>query len=79
MISDVSPPRESFVWIWLPGSTEPVVAGRVRADGGQFVFNYGRSFLARKDAILVYAPELPLRAGAITPEPLKVAGRGRRT
>jgi serine/threonine-protein kinase HipA len=29
------------------------------------VFNYGRSYLARSDAIAIYAPELPLQAGAI--------------
>ena len=45
------------------------MAGRVRADGGQFVFNYGRSYLARKDAIPIHAPELPLRPGTIAPEP----------
>ena len=69
MISNASPPRESFVWIWLPGSIEPVVAGRVRADGGRLIFNYGRSYLASKDAIPIYAPELPLRAGVFAPEP----------
>ena len=69
MISDASPPRECFVWIWLPGRVEPVVAGRIRADDGQFAFNYGRSYLDRKDAIPIYEPELPLTAGAIAPEP----------
>ena len=70
MISSPSPPREAFVWIWLPGRTEPVVAGRVRlVDGGQYIFNYGRSYLARKDAIAIYAPELPLEPGEIAPEP----------
>ena len=69
MTSDRSTPREAFVWIWLPGATEPVVAGRLRAEGERFVFNYGRSWLARKDAFPIYAPELPLRAGPIPPEP----------
>jgi serine/threonine-protein kinase HipA len=23
---------EAFIWIWLPGKTEPVVAGRLEAD-----------------------------------------------
>ena len=69
MISDASPPRECFVWIWLPGWTEPVVAGRIQADNGQFAFNYGRSYLDRKDAIPIYEPELPLTAGAVAPEP----------
>ena len=69
MTSDASRPREAFVWIWLPGRTEPVVAGRIHAEEDHFVFTYGRSYLARDDAIPVYAPELPLRRGAIVPEP----------
>ena len=69
MTSDTTRPREAFVWIWLPGRTAPVVAGRVHAEDDHFVFTYGRSYLARDDAIPVYAPELPLRSGAIVPEP----------
>lgn len=57
---------EAFVWIWLPGATQPVVAGRLaRARDGRLTFNYGQSYLARADAIAIYDPELPLRAGAI--------------
>lgn len=55
----------AFVWIWLPGATEPVVAGRLDQDGEQLTFNYGRSYLAREDAIAIYEPELPLRAGRL--------------
>ena len=69
MISDAPRPREAFVWIWMPGRTAPVVAGRIHAEDDHFVFTYGRSYLARDDAIPVYAPELPLRTGAIVPEP----------
>lgn len=69
MTSDPFRPREAFVWIWLPGKTSPVVAGRVQAEGNRFLFTYGRSYLAREDAIPVYAPELPLRPGPIEPEP----------
>jgi serine/threonine-protein kinase HipA len=42
-----------------------VVAGRIARDGGNFLFNYGRSYLARKDAISLYEPELPLRRGVL--------------
>ena len=69
MTFDTSRPREAFVWIWLPGRTAPVVAGRTHAEDDHFVFTYGRSYLARDDAISVYAPELPLRRGAFVPEP----------
>jgi serine/threonine-protein kinase HipA len=57
---------EAFVWIWLPGETEPVVAGRLAAEGDQLLFNYGKSYLARENAIAIYAPELPLQAGEIS-------------
>jgi serine/threonine-protein kinase HipA len=56
---------EAYVWIWLPGDTEPVVAGLLARSGNQLLFNYGRSYLARKEAIPIYEPELPLRAGAL--------------
>ena len=69
MTSDAAPPREAFVWIWLPGRTEPVVAGRIQAEGSRYVFNYGRSYLSRPEAIPIHLPELPLRPGAIEPEP----------
>lgn len=61
--------KEAFVWIWLPQQTEPVVAGRLEADNGSILFNYGKSYLERiKDqppAIPIYEPELPLQAGAL--------------
>lgn len=66
---------EAYVWVWLPGATEPVVAGRVYRDGANLSFNYGRSYLERDDAIPLYLPELPLKAGAIPPDPdLSMAG-----
>ena len=60
---------ESYVWIWLPGATEPIVAGLLSRDKGRLIFNYGRSYLERKDAIPIHEPELPLIGGAILPEP----------
>jgi serine/threonine-protein kinase HipA len=61
--------KEAFVWIWLPDETEPIVAGRLEADNGNVLFNYGRSYLDRtidsKPAIAIYEPELPLRAGLL--------------
>lgn len=67
--------EEAYVWAWLPGATEPVVAGRLAQDGENLIFNYGRSYLALEGAIPLYVPELPLRARAITPAPgLTMAG-----
>lgn len=72
--------RHAFVWVWLPGATAPVVAGRVvdaatRGGPEHLVFAYGQSYLARADAIAIFTPELPLRAGAIEPRgQLSLAG-----
>lgn len=40
----------AFVWTWLPGAVEPVVAGRIDDVDGELVFTYGRSYLARPEA-----------------------------
>ena len=65
MISNQSGYSEAFVWIWLPGATEPVVAGKLTADADKLIFNYGRSYLNRKNAISIYDAELPLKPGAL--------------
>jgi serine/threonine-protein kinase HipA len=57
--------KEAFVWIWLPKHTEPVVAGRLSLENNQLLFNYGQSYLRREDAISIYEPELPLKAGRL--------------
>ena len=69
MTSDRKTPDSAFVWVWLPGETEPVVAGRITIEGGRYIFNYGASYLDRKNAIPLYQPELPLRRGRIDPPP----------
>lgn len=75
--------KEAFVWIWLPGETKPVVAGRLEVDvsrgQGNVVFNYGKSYLERVSAgepvMPIYEPELPLRAGILPlPEGLTMPG-----
>lgn len=58
---------EAFVWMWLPGATEPVVAGRLDQDGERLLFTYGASYRRRKNAIPIYEPELPLQEGVIAP------------
>lgn len=69
MSSDVTRYDEAYVWVWLPGATEPVVAGRLHARDGMVAFNYGRSYLARSEAIPLYLPELPLKTGELPPLP----------
>jgi len=61
--------ERAFVWVWLPGATEPVVAGRLDVVGDQLAFTYGRSYLARSGAISLFTPELPLGVGRRLPSP----------
>lgn len=64
--SSAREPRQAYVWVWLPGQSAPVVAGRLAATASGLLFNYGRSYLARDDAIPLYLPELPLQPGQLT-------------
>ena len=71
--------KETFVWIWLPDETKPVVAGRLEAENGTASFNYGKSYLERvgdkSPAIPIYEPELPLQSGLLfPPDGLSIAG-----
>ena len=75
MASTSKVPRRAYVWVWLPGLTEPVFAGAVEPvprppvrsrstqGGGPFRFAYSPTYLDRADAISLYAPELPLTPG----------------
>ena len=67
--AQVHEPTSSYVWVWLPGETDPVVAGRIVDQGESMDFYYGRSYLALDNALPLYEPELPLRSGLIAPEP----------
>lgn len=55
----------AYVWIWLPNEVNPVVAGKLTQVGGSLVFNYGQSYLERKNKISLYEPELPLQPGVL--------------
>jgi len=52
-----------YVWIWLPGEADPVVAGKLTKTEGRLLFNYGQSYLERYNAIAIYDQELPLKSG----------------
>ncbi len=60
---------EAYVWIWLPGEVEPIVAGRLVSDNKEVLFNYGKSYLERMEdgrkVISIYEPELPLKSGEL--------------
>jgi serine/threonine-protein kinase HipA len=65
MNSKIPAYNEAYVWVWLPGASAPVVAGRLYAHDGLVTFNYGRSFRELRGAIPLYLPELPLQAGEL--------------
>ena len=67
-------PSHAYVWIWLPGAHEPVVAGRLTDRGAEVTFTYGKSYLARPNAIPLSLPELPLRRGELFPLSGDIAG-----
>lgn len=54
-----------YVWIWLPGKARPVVAGVITRNDKRFSFTYGKSYLARADAISINNFDLPLVRGVI--------------
>ncbi len=58
-----SSPNNAYVWIWLPGESNPVVAGRLVREQTGHSFLYGQSYLARNNAIAISVEELPLVAG----------------
>lgn len=69
-----SEPSQAFVWIWLPGVEDPVVAGRIDVEEGIAGFTYGRSYLEREGRIPIFLPELPLRRGQIVTETGSIPG-----
>lgn len=62
MISD-----KAYIWIFLPGQAKPVVCGVVAWDGAEHVFRYGKSYLARSNAMPLSIPGCPL--GTLTGDP----------
>ncbi|HBM38948.1 MAG: phosphatidylinositol kinase [Roseobacter sp.] len=76
MTSDLLKPTKTlYVWIFLPGATDPMVAGRVDLVGQLHQFTYGKSYLRNPDAIPIFLPELPLVEQIHVPAaPLQIAG-----
>lgn len=60
-------PPTVYVWVWLAGAVEPVVAGRLDDRGPVATFTYGRSYLDNPDAVPLYLPHLPLVPGEVPP------------
>lgn len=70
MISERRMADESYVWIWLPEASEPVVAGRMAKEGNRHLFTYGQSYRDRASAIPLSPFELPLEPGTFEPNGL---------
>ena len=51
---------DAYIWIWLPGESEPVVCGRLEPENSVYGFVYGKSYLNRPNAIALDPRELPL-------------------
>lgn len=74
MTSDTPPaasrrPEGVYVWTWLAGASEPVVAGQLVRIDQDAHFIYGRSYRERANAVPLYLPELPILDEAIAPPP----------
>lgn len=58
-----------FVWIYLPGHSHPIVAGRldITKSATAFLgeFTYGKSYLTRPDAIAIDPVALPLQVNSL--------------
>jgi serine/threonine-protein kinase HipA len=67
-------PEKAYVWVWLPGAEDPVVAGVLEPVGPIFNFTYAQSYLKREEPFPLYLPELPLERGPISPRVGEIAG-----
>ena len=59
-ISSCKNAKYAYVWIWLPGQTEPVVAGKLEKHDALCYFTYSQTYRQRKEAIALSPFELPL-------------------
>lgn len=57
----------AYVWVWLPGATEPVVVGAITQTAVELRFNYAQSYLRRSDAVMLQPDDLPLQPGIQRP------------
>jgi len=57
-----------YVWVWLPNSREPVVAGQITKQNKLYRFAYGQRYRDLATAIPFSPFELPLQKGSFTPQ-----------
>ena len=54
-------PDRAYVWVWLPDTAEPVVAGRLDDRGAIVTFTYARSYLERAEPMAPTSAHSPAR------------------
>lgn len=59
----ISNNKEAYVWIWLPETSSPVVAGKLEQRSGYCDYFYGQSYLKNPNKISLSKEELPLAEG----------------
>ncbi len=67
-ISKIQNADDVFVWVWLPSSSEPVVAGQIVKQNKLYRFTYGQRYREMAAAIPFSPFELPLQKGSFTPK-----------
>jgi serine/threonine-protein kinase HipA len=70
----ISEPKSAYVWMWVPGATDPVVCGRLDHVEGRIAFVYARTYLDRAGAVPIFHTELPLRPGYQFPASAQTRG-----
>lgn len=60
--------KELFVWVWLPDTKKPVVAGRLRLSSKGYEFIYGRSYFEQPNAFSLDPQILPLKHATFGPQ-----------
>lgn len=64
--------NDAFVWIFLPGNLNPIVAGQITKQGEKFSFHYGRSYLENQNAIPLSPFELALESNYFIPDGMNI-------
>lgn len=70
--SNMKNKQEAYVWIFLPGKTNAVVAGKMTEENALYSFRYGQSYLENSMAMPLSPFELPLTSDIFFPTGLNV-------
>lgn len=62
--------KQAFVWIWLPGRSVPMLAGKIEKKSNRHFFSYDKAYLEQAGAISLSPFELPLEVRSFEPSGL---------